>query len=856
MFLRAPHVLLLCAAIMSVLQAWCAMPGDEPANGSAQRRSALELYTKLQSTPLDVSQTYQVRDIWIEREDIHLTLRDGRIAFTQEVDGRITGAFFEGEGEVLISPPDRVERWSMGVGTGSAILEEQFTTAYFRFNDDTFTDLEPGLRVMEPPDAQAFLDQNDTVARELANSTALRLLESFLDSERVAPDGAVEFARDPRDRLFYARLLGQHLGLFDITFDTLNAEQITVMQFTHGEFGTMWANTWASFPMRSARRAAAGGKRSGYSRGGTTETMDAITNFPPDPIAISRYKMHVRLTPPAELAADADMDLQVSEPGHRVVLLELSRYLKVSEAAADGAPLEFIQNTALQGTDLERRGNDTLAIVFPEALVVGRTYKLHMHYSGPVMTEAGNGLMYVGARGIWYPNRGVALSDFDLEFEYPSGWTLLATGKRAPAETPAAPGERVDRFVSERPIPLAGFNLGQYMETKASTANVQVDTYAARGVEASLAKQSVVVLPGIRRPGGEPTVAVIGPTFNPVEQAQKISDQSARIIEYYSARVGPYPYSSLALTQMPGPVSQGWPGLIFLSSYSFLTSQQRAGLGVDQANNLLFGALTEPHEIAHEWFGDLVLWKSYREQWLVEALSNYCALLMIQSENPEAFDTLMERYRQDLLSRNKDGIEVADAGPVTLGIRLNSSRFPNGYVQISYGRGTWLMHMLRHMILDATSPGTPPHAAAGPDDPFFRVLRKLRERFEGKVISTRDLEDAFAEELPKSLWFENKKSLDWFFDGWVNGTSIPRLEAQDVKLSHSVKGMIATGKIIQQQAAEGLVTSVPVYALVNNDNVYLGRVFADGPETSFRLEAPAGTRKILLDPYHYVLTRH
>jgi len=37
--------------------------------------------------------------------------------------------------------------------------------------------------------------------------------------------------------------------------------------------------------------------------------------------------------------------------------------------------------------------------------------------------------------------------------------------------------------------------------------------------------------------------------------------------------------------------------------------------------------------------------------------------------------------------------------------------------------------------------------------------------------------------------------------------------------------------------------------------VLLGQVFADGPETSFRLTAPAGTRKVVLDPYQTLLTR-
>jgi aminopeptidase N len=36
------------------------------------------------------------------------------------------------------------------------------------------------------------------------------------------------------------------------------------------------------------------------------------------------------------------------------------------------------------------------------------------------------------------------------------------------------------------------------------------------------------------------------------------------------------------------------------------------------------------HETAHQWWGDLVLWKSYRDQWLMEGLANYASLLVLE----------------------------------------------------------------------------------------------------------------------------------------------------------------------------------------------------------------------------------
>src|SRR5579884_4055136 len=79
--------------------------------------------------------------------------------------------------------------------------------------------------------------------------------------------------------------------------------------------------------------------------------------------------------------------------------------------------------------------------------------------------------------------RGMQLADFDLEFNYPQGWTLLATGK--PTQVPnegASPRVR-SRWISERPIPLAGFNLGKYREATAQAGTVKVEAYATQNVE-------------------------------------------------------------------------------------------------------------------------------------------------------------------------------------------------------------------------------------------------------------------------------------------------------------------------------------------------------------------------------------
>jgi len=351
---------------------------------------------------------------------------------------------------------------------------------------------------------------------------------------------------------------------------------------------------------------------------------------------------------------------------------------------------------------------------------------------------------------------------------------------------------------------------------------------------------------------------VTPPLPSPARDVQAAADKAARAITTFSQWFGPYPYGSLALTQMPGNLSQGWPGLVFLSSFAFLSPQEQADLRLDPVTRELDSQVLV-HETAHQWWGDLVLWKSYRDQWLAEGLANYASLMMLEQQKPAQFREVLEKYRRDLLSENKDGEKLRDAGPVTLGPRLESSHFPEGYEAISYERGTWLFHMLRMMLRDSEMADHRrkgrANPRANPDEPFFRALRKARERYAGKRMSTEDLMRVFEEELPSPLWYENRRKLDWFLEGWINGTAIPVLEAREVHITEKAGVTTVTGVIVQKDVPDDLVTAVPVYATTaGSAQVFLGEVLADGAETAFHLTAPSDVRKIVLDPRQTILS--
>lgn len=794
------------------MTAWAA--ADTPVENPGP---AVRLYRQLRDLGLDPTRVYRIRDVSLDRAEVHITLNSGTIAFSQSVEGRVTGAFFDGDGEVLLVPPNQVERSSMALFTGTPILEERFATAFFRFNDDTFERMQPSLRQAE--ETGEFLARWGSTFRELCPTDALELLRLMTWQ---GTSGA----------FWHARLAGLHHGPFDIVFDTENTEQVMVGQGNNVN-GAQIFDVWASFNSR-----AAGDVRSG--EGDITELGRRSFR-----ITTSRIRTHI--LPSRELEAEAQLTLEATRSGERTLVFELSRYLKVSSVAAGDTPLEFIQNESLEGGDLARRGNDLVAVVLPRPLRAREKLALHFNYSGSVLSEAGSGLMYVGARGIWYPNLGPAMSDFDLEFRYPAGWTLVATGKRVSADSSG--GEQASRWVSERPIPLAGFNLGKYLAARTKAGDTLVEIFAARGVEKSFPETgSKLMDPHPFRRRAPNMMALPPPT--PSAEAQAVGQRSTRALEFLSRHLGPFPFSSLAVTQMPGPISQGWPGLVFLSSYAFLNPEERERLHLNNYEKLLYGELVQAHETAHQWWGDAVLWKGYRDVWLSEALANYCALLALEQEKPEVSRVAMEQYRQDLARKWHEGPPMKDAGPVTIGHRLTSSRLPEAYEVVIYGRGTWLIHMLREMFRDAD------RESPDPDARFFQALRNVRERFDGRALSTQDFQKAMEDALPSSLRYEGKKSLAWFFDEWVNGTALPHLQLAGVKFSHRNGKAVVTGTILQKDAPDSLVTSVPIYATTPGDKpAYLGRVFADGPETEFRLPVPLGARGLVIDPHRTVLTR-
>src|SRR5262249_26073553 len=173
---------------------------------------------------------------------------------------------------------------------------------------------------------------------------------------------------------WHARVLGSKLGTFDLYYDSSGDEQISVGQNkTVG--GTPYFDIWTSF-------------------NAPNQPKPELDDFDVD-----HYKIRAVINLPNQLNAEAWLNLTAKTDCQRTLVFELSRFLQVKQVKADGHAVEFIHNQALEGTELSRLGNDQIAVVLPSALKAGKQIKLHFVYGGDVLSDAGGGLVYVGARG-------------------------------------------------------------------------------------------------------------------------------------------------------------------------------------------------------------------------------------------------------------------------------------------------------------------------------------------------------------------------------------------------------------------------------------------------------------------------
>lgn len=789
----------LCAwavVVASAAQGQSAVASITP-KGAAQPPNRDGVYLALRSA-LPAGDGAQVKDFTLERQGATFHFAHGNFFFYAPVNGKVTGAVFEGSGHFDLAPKDASERHSLALLNKSGVMAQDFSTLVMRFTDDTADQ----IRKASTGSAGPATSQASNAAEDLAKSFRQKLHENL--ELRLLSD--VLISRPSQYFLASFRMGGMFTGrnvLFIVDPESVPDQVELDTLSDEGE------QAWAGYRMEG-------------------QPDDAGV---PEHVAAER--LDVRFERSGVMKNTAETTITVRRDGLRVVELNLFPTLRVSGVYdGDGNPLDFVQ----ENKDYDPQ----FAVVLRKPAARGETLRLLTVYGGPDAVRRDGDQMYYltpGARESWYPAGNEELggfADFHMTFHVPKNLQIIATGKEISKES--EPGGMRVVWATQFPIPVAGFNLGDFKSAEEKTPQgFDVRAYANEELPDSIASHVESLNLG---------------TMTTTSSLKYEASQGSAAIQIYSDYFGKLPYDHVALTEQSAcNFGQSWPMLVYLPICAFWDStiQQRLGLLDHDAS---YWKEVTPHEVSHQWWGQEVGFSSYRDQWMSEGFANFSVSLYLAetNKNLDEFHSFWNEQHQNLLQKNQFGMRPIDVGPLTMGNRVSNEKTGNVYQDLIYSKGAYVMHMLQVMYW------TPKQG----DAPFKHSMQTFVQEYAGKAASTEDLKASFERTMPRWLDLHHDGKLDWFFNEYVYGTELPHYDiASDFT---TVDGETSVHlKVTQSNVSKDFLMIVPVYLqMADGRTVRVFNLGMQGDMTSdhvIRLgKLPAPAKKMLLNYNQDVLS--
>lgn len=230
-------------------------------------------------------------------------------------------------------------------------------------------------------------------------------------------------------------------------------------------------------------------------------------------------------------------------------------------------------------------------------------------------------------------------------------------------------------------------------------------------------------------PDGSP-VEILNYVY-PEDKAQIMNStaQTAMVMELYSELFTPYPFKN----EKYGHAQFGWGGGMEHQTMSFMGR---------------FDFEIIAHELAHQWFGNMVTLNSWKDIWLNEGFATYLSGLSYEHLFNGYYWPFWKSQNISYVTSEPDGsVYVNDTSSVS---RIFSPR-------LSYSKGALLLHMLRWVCGDVA---------------FFSACRNY--------LNDVDLKYSFAgtSDLISHLESESGKDLTEFLNDWYYGQGFPSYQVR------------------------------------------------------------------------------
>ena len=736
-------------------------------SGAAKAPNALSAYAALRAD-LPGSDGMTVKNFILEREGGKFTFEQGDFYLYAPVQGRVMGAVFVGKGRFELMGQNLIQQRSLALLTKAGSMQQDFSTLVLRFADDTATEIRKasaGASKAPPATVRAAAEGLENEFRTgLHENLDLRLLSDVLGdgADGIGDFFMASFAMDNpqqgKDVLFLVDPEGTfHASPDEVELSTWNGAEL---------------RTWVSYLMANAKE-------------------DDLGNR----IQVTDQRLDVAFDLAGTLNGSAETTMTALRDGVRVVRLNLYPSLRVSGVySEDGSALDFVQES--------RDIDGDYAVILPQAVKTGDTLRLLTTYSGGDALKAdGNNAYHLvdGAEDSWYPSDPAGMVDtanFHMTFHLPKSLQLVASGKQVSL---APEGDSMQKAVweTQAAIPVAGFNLGDFKKGDDQIAGgPTVAAYSDAGIPDIYKTLLQTAAPGNQ---------------TPAQALKNELQQGKAALQLYSDYFGKLPYDHMALAQQ-SVCNYGhiWPMLVSLPICGFWdpTVQQKLGM----FNDSYWDQVT-PTEMAHQWWGGLIGFYNYRDQWLSNALAGYSVGIFLNgtSAKPEEYRDFWKEKQRLLLTKNDQGVRPFDQGPLTIGERMANGKPGEDLYQVMTScKGAYVVHMLDMMYW------TP----AFGDRPFKLAMQKFVRDFAGKTARTEDFKAAMERSMTHTMDLQFNGRLDWFFNEYVYGTALPHYEISS-EFTVDNKGITSVRmRLTQSNVSPTFVMLIPLYLQVKGGETH------------------------------------